>query len=133
MKSSRVAALLAGAGAIALIAAPTASADPAPAPKPLPTNVASDAQKVPGTSCNVGQVRAAINHISPGMVQRLQDAAGSRQDLADVVSADPGGRQLKLVGLVFKGSLTGLSAVAQEGDVESTLTEAYRTCSSYRA
>lgn len=128
-KFSRFSAVGAAVSAAALIAAPMAQADPAPKPAPKP--VSSDLQKVPGTKCNVGQVRAAIDHISPGMVQRLDEAAGSRQDFANVISADPAGRQMALVGLVFKGSLTGLSMVAQEGDIERTVTEAYRTCSQY--
>ncbi|MDF0528679.1 hypothetical protein P0W64_02510 [Tsukamurella sp. 8F] len=130
----RTVAAVAGLGAAAMIAAPIAAAAPAPTPKPRPAAGKLDlARKVPGTSCTVGQVRAAANHLSPGLYDRLQDAAGGPKTFSDIVAADPGSRQLQLVGLVLRGSVTGLQMVGQEADIESTLRQAYKDCGKYPA
>ncbi|GAA4400071.1 hypothetical protein GCM10023147_38310 [Tsukamurella soli] len=133
--AGRVAAAATDLGVAALIAAPLASAPPPPAPGPLSKpKVAGQvdwARKVPGTSCTLGQVRGAMNHLSPGLYQRLQDAAGGPQTFSDIVSADPASRSAQLVGLVLRGSATSLQMVGQEADIENTVRTAYQTCNQY--
>ncbi|ADG79044.1 Hemophore-related protein OS=Tsukamurella paurometabola (strain ATCC 8368 / DSM / CCUG 35730/ CIP 100753 / JCM 10117 / KCTC 9821 / NBRC 16120 / NCIMB 702349/ NCTC 13040) OX=521096 GN=Tpau_2439 PE=4 SV=1 [Tsukamurella paurometabola] len=123
MTLRRIAATVAAVGAVSLAGAPFAAA--APAPKPADPTLS---RAVPGTSCNVGQLRAAIDRSSPGLTGRLEQIAGGPQQFADIATSDPTTRQFKLAGLAFTGSAAGLGIIAEQQNVQRALADAYRTC-----
>lgn len=131
MTFRRTAATAAVLGAIALAGAPFAAA--APTPKPAPKPDAASARAVPGTSCTVGQLRAAIDRSSPGLAKRLEQAAGGPQQFADIAASDGLTRQLRVASLAFQstGNIAGLAG--EQANVQRAVADAYRTCGSAKA
>lgn len=121
MTFRRTAATVAITGAIALAGAPLATA----APKPADPNLS---RAVPGTSCNVGQLRTAIDRSSPGLVAKLDQVTGGTKQFADIATGDPATRQFQLAALVFTGSAAGFGIFAEQQNVRNALADAYRTC-----
>ncbi|MCA0158972.1 hemophore-related protein [Tsukamurella sp. M9C] len=131
MTFRRTAATAAVLGAIALAGAPLAAA--APTPKPAPKPNAASARAVPGTSCTVGQLRAAIDRSSPGLAKRLEDAAGGPQEFADIAASDGLTRQLRVAALAFRGTGSAMSLAGEQANVQRAVADAYRTCGSAKA
>ncbi len=131
MTFRRTAATAAVLGAIALAGAPLASAAPTPKPKPDATS----SRAVPGTSCTVGQLRAAIDRSSPGLMRRLDEAAGGSRQFAEIVtSSEPVLlRQVRVAGLAFQGTGTAFGLAGDQQNVQRAVANAYRTCASAKA
>ncbi|WP_019204459.1 hypothetical protein [Tsukamurella sp. 1534] len=127
MTFRRFAATTAVLGAFALVGAPIAAAAPSPAPKPADKN---SVRAVPGTKCNVGQLRASIDRSSPGLVQKLEQAAGGPKEFADIATSDPLTRQFRVAGLAFQQSGVGFSLLNDQANVERAVSDAYRNCAS---
>ncbi|TWS18459.1 hemophore-related protein [Tsukamurella asaccharolytica] len=130
MTFRRTAATAAVLGAIALAGAPLAAAAPTPAP---PKPDAQSARAVPGTSCTVGQLRAAIDRSSPGLSKRLEEAAGGPQEFADIAASDGLVRQVRVAALAFRGTGSVMSLAGEQANVQRAVADAYSTCATAKA
>lgn len=123
MKLRHVTATVAAVGALGLISVPLAGAAPAPKADP------NFSRAVPGASCTVGQLRSTLDRTSPGLLKRLDEAAGGPKQFADIATSDPLTRQFRVAALAFQGSGIAFGLANDQAEVQRAVAEAYRTCS----
>ena len=85
--------------------------------------------KVPGTTCTVGQLKVALDKQSPGLSAKLEQAAGGPKQFADIATSDPATRQFKLASAAFVGSAAGFGIFSEQQNIQNALSSAYKSCS----